>query len=296
MALLRRRSGSRGGADRGSDNPFTERGFIAAAAVLTVVLLSGATVLMSSPTPPPPPATGSSEASEPDATGVPQDAETAGTPSDLATDGACPELPAQDQSRPSAQPPDTVWRDVDGMALPFSPRVGPAQTSGAVARCYAHTPAGAVFAAIQGAWRYQRARDWGAIAQYVLAPGPGRDAYIRQRTDRTGPNAAPFTPDQVVGIPQAVGFRVVSYAPERAEIDVVNAPVSAGLGFHVVWTVEWSGADWRLVLGADGAAPRGTEVQMSDAFVPWDQESMASAFPVGPGADESEPTGPPPTG
>jgi hypothetical protein len=284
---------------RPGENPFTERGFIAAAGVLTVVLVSGAAVLL---TDPPPPATetdaGTSgapaaEGDAGDGTETDDAAEPAGepaSPGDSAADGSCPELPAQDQARPSGEPPGTVWQNVDGQLLPFSPRVGPAQSRGPVARCYAHTPTGAVFAAVQASWRYRRSEDWGAMAQFTLAPGPGRDAYIRQRTDGAGPNGTPYRPPaDDVGTPQPLGFRVVSYTPEQAEIDVISSPLSSGLGNHTVWSVVWSGNDWRLVLGGNGEAPPASPVKETDAFVAWDPASMASALPPGP--DEARPDG-----
>lgn len=299
MAFSRRRAERA----RAGESPFTERGFIAAAGVLTVVLMSGAAVLL---TDPPPPAAETNAAPGAETGGAPTPGGPAGdgtgadgtaepadepaSPGDVPADGSCPELPAQNQDRPSGEPPGTVWRDVDGRLLPFSPGVGPAQSRGSVARCYAHTPTGAVFAAVQASWRYRRSEDWGAMAQYTLAPGPGRDAYIRQRTDGTGPNGTRYRPPaDDVGTPQPLGFRVVSYTPERAEIDVISSPLSSGLGDHLVWTVVWSGNDWRLVLGGNGEAPSAAPVTESDPFVAWNPASMASALPPGP--DEARPDG-----
>lgn len=285
MAVLRRRSGSRD--RRVGESPFTERGFIAAAGVMAVVLMSGAAVLMTDPAPPPASGAGSPPATDAGTEDAPSDGlvtESAAAPGDLAEDGSCPELPAQDQERPSGQPTGTTWRLVEGRLLPFSTHIGPAQERGEVARCFAHTPTGAVFAAVQATWRYQRATDWAAIAQNTLAPGPGREAYVQQRMTGTGPNAAPFSPAPNAGTPQPLGFRVVSYAPERAEIDVVSGQ-DRGFGDHAVWTVVWSGNDWRLLLGSGAEPARGAPGKEDDAFVEWDQTSMASAWNPGPDAE-----------
>src|SRR5262245_47638142 len=58
--------------------------------------------------------------------------------------------PAADEAPPDAWalPADARWIDVAGVKLPVSSATGPAQTVAGLARGFAHTPAGAVVAAL----------------------------------------------------------------------------------------------------------------------------------------------------
>lgn len=276
-----RRSGGTG------DNPFTERGFVLAGAAVAVVVVAGAAVLVMGP--PDPAASQATPSDGTTRTSVPLD--TPGTvPDDAAAQpggvpgaaGSCPQLPSSDAELPSSAPADAEWRTTDEVPLPYSPTAGPAIVTDMFARCYAHTPTGAVLAAIQTSRRYRAEPNWGAVAQFLLAPGPGRDAYIRQRTDRTGPNATPGLPENPEDRAVVAGFRVPEHTADRVLVDVVTARLLGDAGTHSVWTMVWRDGDWKLELPADGAPPPQTPVRDGDPFVPW--------TPAGGGADPAYPT------
>lgn len=197
MALLRRRP--RAGRSVGpSESPFTERRFIASAAAVGVVVVAGVVVLMA---PPPPPAATSGSSTRPlnpgaatrGSTADPESGRGSGGSSSpggrpgLQPDGTCPP-PAQQGTEPAvSQPAGTQWQAVDSYLLPFSATVGPAVVDADIARCYTRTPAGAVFAAVHGSWRYQRTSDWGPPHSTCSHRGP--DARRTSRNVR--PAAAP---------------------------------------------------------------------------------------------------------
>lgn len=163
---------------------------------------------------------------------------------------------------------------MDSYLLPFSASAGPAVVDGDIARCYARTPIGAVFAAVQSTWRYQRTSDWGAAAQHLLAPGPGRDAYLAQRAARSGPNAQPVPPASGDDSPQPIGFRVLEQSPDRVRVDLLTMPFEGGQRTHNVWNVLWVDGDWRLEVPEGGRPPSPTTAADDDPFVEWDSTTM----------------------
>ncbi len=255
------------------------------AAVMAIVLVMAIVVFFTgSPSQPAAPSSDEADsaapfddAEDPDDTGEADSANapvvTTPSPRTTAVDGPCPELPTDDRASPVTQPDGTLWIQTQETLLPYAPNVGPAVATDEMARCYAHTPTGAVFAAVQAAWRYRRSENWGTVAQHLLAPGPGRDAYIAQRTARTGANATAGPPGESDdgGVPLDIGFRVTEYTPERARIGLVNQRVGgAGPPMHTVWTVVWTGGDWKIELPAGGAAPPSERLPDTEPYISWD--------------------------
>ncbi|MEU8132471.1 hypothetical protein [Streptodolium elevatio] len=258
----------------GGESPFTERGFVLAAGVVFLIVLAAGFVMLSGP--PTPPSEGESASAMPTSVRLGSGQATVSTPpstAPVARDGSCPALPADDVESPIAQPRDTEWRITLDVPLPYSPTAGPAVVTDSTARCYARTPTGAVFAAVQASWRYRWDEDWGEVAQHLLAPGPGRDAFIRQRTEHTGPNASAAVPGDPEDREFAAGFRVLDYTPDRVRVDVVNRALAGSLGTHTIWTLVWIDGDWKLELPPDAAPPPPTPVREEDAFVAWDLDS-----------------------
>ncbi|UGQ09018.1 hypothetical protein LO772_18790 [Yinghuangia sp. ASG 101] len=280
MALLRRRS--REGDRLGEQSPFTEKGFIASAAIVGLVVVAAVVTLMADPSDPTAASSGATSAApstagetNPTTGSAPSAADREpGIPTALRPDGTCAP-PASSGTEPPVSPPqDTRWQDLDGYLVPVSASVGPAAIDGLIARCYARTPMGAVFAALNGSWRYQRTSDWGAAAQHLLAPGPGRDAYIRQRSAATGPNARPQPIPTGDDVPQPRGFRVLDQSLDRVRVDIVREPFEGGPSTHTEWTVVWVDGDWRLELPANGEPPPSAPVNPGEPYVAWDPASL----------------------
>ena len=137
---------------------------------------------------------------------------------------------------------------------------------GAIAAGYAHTPVGALVATANIMYRYGLAPDsqWRAVAQSMLAPGSGRNAWIRARS------AAPQgeSPAPAGTYTQIVAFQFVSYSPSDAVTQVVTRDASGTLQVsneHVSWVID----DWRLVLAANGGASNTQQIDSLVGFIAW---------------------------
>ncbi|TDD56393.1 hypothetical protein E1286_01800 [Nonomuraea terrae] len=180
--------------------------------------------------------------------------------------GRCPATSgAASRTLPTQPPDDVVWTVFHGVAEPASREHGPHRKEGDVNRCHTRTPTGALIAAWQIATRFVLADDWRRVVRLQVMPGPGRDAYVAQRsrvrTD-TGRTAG--------GYGQLAAFAIASYTPDVATVQLVSRFAATGhLQVNTV-TVVWSGDDWRLRLQPDGSiSPSLQAVTSLAGFVPW---------------------------
>jgi len=189
-------------------------------------------------------------------------------PARLVTPPAVPAAvaPVADPRAPTAPPADVSWQVWHTLALPWSRSAGPTLAQGDAVGGFAHTPTGALLAAVQAAGRKVAATDagWRQVAATMLAPGPGRDAWQAARaraTLATDPPAGTFA--------QVAGFQFLSYTPDDAVVQLVTRGVDGGfgvVGLHVVW----QDGDWRLVLAPDGGDATSQQRAASLAgFVAW---------------------------
>ncbi|NUU26457.1 MAG: hypothetical protein HOV68_33875, partial [Streptomycetaceae bacterium] len=200
--------------------------------------------------------------------GVPQaaDAPQAG-PADPAQD--CPPLDGGAAGVPAQQPSEIAWVDYRGLALPSSPVSGPATTEGSVARCFAHSPTGALLAVAQISAHALLAPDWRTVADLQLLPGPSADAFVTRMTSMLG-TAPPASTGDVTGLLQPAGFKVLAYTDQQAVIALAFASEGKARVQTTVYTVVWGGHDWLLQAEPDGQV--GAMTQRSavlDGFVPW---------------------------
>lgn len=148
--------------------------------------------------------------------------------------------PGSGQSVPDSTPPGVRWTLFQSTWIPWSRLDGPAVVNGDIARCYAHTPVGALIAGAQISARLATASNWQAIAAQQIVPGPGRDKLWAVTASAT---ASP-QPGQCCG--RFAGFKFITYTPQAAVIDYVTS-FSEGLQATTT-TVDWSGGDWKLLL------------------------------------------------
>ncbi|KAB2344753.1 hypothetical protein [Actinomadura rudentiformis] len=149
--------------------------------------------------------------------------------------------------------------------MPFSPAVGPLDIQGDIARCYAHTPRGALIAAVQISVRLDRSTRWQKILEQQVVAGEGKAAYARVRASRQVPSDGEAA--------QIAGFRIVSYTPQTAVVETVSRDPARGARTARTTTVKWDG-DWKLAPTPEdstGSAPQvvNSLSERRDDVVPW---------------------------
>jgi hypothetical protein len=254
--------GARAAADE-PRTPWLRTGFVAAAAFIGfVAVIGGAVVLTSDPSDAAADATGAAAARPPAARTTGPPSSPAGGDTSADGDTSCPELADRHRQVPTAAPEGITWDLYGAVALPSSKASGPAVTGGDVARCYAHTPVGALLATSQISVRYLAADDWLKVTR-TQTVGAGRDAYIAQRTaaEETAPADGGGSAHG-----QIAGFRFVTYNDTTAVIQTVWRFPDGRLQAATT-TVLWRDGDWRLEYPAEPAAP--TPVSSLAGYAEW---------------------------
>jgi hypothetical protein len=231
-------------------NPFTKPGFIIAAA-LVVALIAAAVVIFLLP---------KGQGNAQPAPALAEPSSTSASPSASATAGAsvCG-LPASSETALGAAP-ETKWELVGTMAAPTDPRIGPGKTDDqGIRSCFAHTPTGALYAAVNLWALGSDPSKERAIAQQLAVKGPGRDAGMK------APQTA--APASAVKI-QISGFNV-SYTANQAVVELAFKADNGALA-SVRTTLLWQDGDWKGVV-ADNGAPLEEPRQVRDlsGFIPW---------------------------
>ncbi|MFJ4418805.1 hypothetical protein [Streptomyces sp. NPDC088925] len=226
------------------EGPFyTRRGWQISAAALVVLLGLGITTVITS---------GPDERDDAAPRAVPSPSPSSARPSSASPTGGCPDLPESDVIPTSG--PAVDW-DLEGpVILPSSPSTGPARIDerAGIARCYAHSPAGALVAAAQIGARYIVAPDWKRVMEEQTY-GPGRDEMIKARGEfmRTAPPASPVPGE----LGQIAGYQVVTYSPDTAVFQLV-VRFDTGELQESTATVRWEDGDWRYQLPEKSGVPQ----------------------------------------
>lgn len=245
---------------RGADPDRTRPGTAVTVAALTLLLLAATTVTL----------LGGDRSPAPTARATGPTAPAAGTgrgvDSDVAS-GAGPETAAQvDVVEPLLiAPEDVSWQLFMGVALPYSPTAGPAAVDGPVYSGFERSQSGALLAAVQLGTRYllTPAEGWREVLDRQVLPGAGRDAFAVNRAG-ADPQAPPGTYGQIAG------FRVVTFTPDVAVVQLVSRFPTSGVLQVTTTTVRWVGRDWRLQLQPDGGtSPTAQAAPSLDGFVVW---------------------------
>lgn len=181
----------------------------------------------------------------------------------------CPQLPGGAADVPGREPAEIEWRPFRGLDLPVSVSSGPVIEQGNVARCFAHTPIGALLAAMQISVRAEFAPNWNDVVTYQLVPGPGADAYRTRMRSLIGPFETGLI-GKISGRLPPAGFKFLGYTPEQAVIALAFGSEGGAQVQTSVYTVVWSGGDWLMQAQPDGAL--GALAQRSaslDGYVHW---------------------------
>jgi hypothetical protein len=230
-------------------NSFRRGGFLAAAGFLVLVIAFAVAVVVTNDGGGAPPA--KQTTSPPASASSAPPAATGCHPTDT------------DQQIPQTAPAGIEWSVIKSEAVPTSRTAGPLAVDGDVAGCFAHTPTGALIAALQIEARHLLCDDWKRVTEQQVMPGPGRDAFEKRRATITGDTTDPGTYGQVAA------YQFVTYTKDTAVIQFVSRFTDGTMQVSVL-TVVWSNGDWRLQLQPDGAdSPSSQAVQSLDGFVPW---------------------------
>ena len=232
------------------DDERRNRSVLAAAALVTIVALLAAWLIWP-------------RGSESPAPGVkaPEAPGGAASPKEAGANG-CPDMPSGDEV--PTTPPPVRWEVFNGAVLPVSDEHGPAVVDGAVARCYAHTPTGALIAAVQIDYRALVDPGGGVeVARKQTVPGEGQEALVTALRERGRPGSA--APGELC---QVAGFRFVNYTPEEAVIAIATR-----CGEKIQLTedrVQWRNGDWHQVLEPDGSSsPTAAELADLSGMTVW---------------------------
>ncbi|MBD1540373.1 hypothetical protein HC749_19700 [Arthrobacter sp. S13_S34] len=232
-------------------NPFTKPGFIIAAA-LVVALIAAAIVIFllpkgqgnAQPAPAPVESSGSATISPNASAGADQ--------------SICGLPPAPETALGTA--PETKWELVGTMAAPTDPKIGPGKTDDqGIRSCFAHTPTGALYAAVNLWALGSDPSKERAIADQLAAKGPGREAGMKAPQ-----TAAPTSSVKV----QIAGFNV-SYTANQAVVELAFKADTGALA-SVRTTLLWQDGDWKGVV-ADNGTPLEEPRQIRDlsGFITW---------------------------
>jgi hypothetical protein len=150
-------------------------------------------------------------------------------------------LPAGNQNIPQLAPPaGTSWGQVGAMSVPqASTTLGPEHISGLWNTCFAHSPSGALLAALN------------FYAEGTAAPS----GQVYRRLAVNAPAAALRTASnldaEAGGAVQIAGYKYDSYAPSEAQVTVaVQGP--KGAYEAIATTMTWVGTDWRYQFPPNG--------------------------------------------
>lgn len=145
-------------------------------------------------------------------------------------------------SAPATKPSGLRWESFQGIRLPVADQ-GPTRIDGAVATGFERLPAGAALAAIHATARMSVATDaqWIAVAQHMLAAGPGRDAWATSRAQIS--ITTPIAADP----PAVLGYRITLYTPDGVDLDIYTVHPDNSLTSNTS-RVRWQTGDWRLEL------------------------------------------------
>ncbi|MFI9724535.1 hypothetical protein ACIHFE_33735 [Streptomyces sp. NPDC052396] len=235
--------------------PFRRRGFIAAAVFLGLVAVLAIVVITTD-------SSGKSNTPAASESQPSTGARPAPASSPAVTGNSCG-LTDTNQTPPTSTPKGVTWQLIKGDAMPTSPSAGPGKIEGPVARCYAHTPLGALIAASQIGDRLGVASNADAIqilkAQAV--PGPGVDRGLKELA---GPEVGTGTADG-----QLAAFQFASYTPDTAVINLVSR-MNNGTYNVATFTVKWMDGDWKLQLQDNGAdSSNVSQVTSTAGYIPW---------------------------
>ena len=168
----------------------------------------------------------------------------------------------------TSAPENVEWEFLGGIAAPKSTEHGPGivdeQTG--VRSCYSHTPEGALLAVTGMLAASGNTELLIETTRALVLEGPGKQQTLDSLEDRLDGGNTSSVPIEVAG------FRLLSYSPERATVEVVLAADSSEGGIYQTTAsdIVWSDGDWYFNLDADGSGgPIDGQITDLSGYIPW---------------------------
>lgn len=163
-----------------------------------------------------------------------------------------------------------MWQLVYNIPMPFSTSDGPTKVADKVASGYAHTPQGAVLAAIDGMSRCSVQGDNVAVACFEqrLTDGPGMEK-LREAAFILGPAPRQLVPG--ASLPPLAWAKVLNYADDYMAVELAQRdPRTGTTPTYVVYPVEmvWVDGDWKVKATNNSQHAR-EGVRSLDGFTRW---------------------------
>jgi hypothetical protein len=230
-----------------SGSPWSQRGFVLAAAFVGGLMLIGLVLLVK------PGGDGDSNGG-----GAKQNA-TAPTPVRKDPNASVCGLPAGSQQVPAVAP-ETQWELVGTIAAPTEPKsIGPGIKEGKRRLCFAHSPAGALFAAVNFIAVAGRSPNDTALMRELTAEGAARDELLRQGSEPSDPSFRI----------QVAGFRMDAYAATETTVDLAFRTSERGALIHMTLPLRWQAGDWKAVIVTAETPFVVERLQNLSGYVPW---------------------------
>ncbi len=168
-------------------------------------------------------------------------------------------LPNGDQDIP-LKGPEAEWVLIDGVSMPTSDEHGPGVEEESIHSCFAHSPAGALFAYF--AFLADSASSDNAPADVfrsrVVDDENSRERIATLEEYPRGPG------DQGI---DAIGYAVLSYTPTTVTINVAYESQEPQALVAMPATLRWQDGDWYVVIAASD--PPAAELDDLEGYVEW---------------------------
>jgi hypothetical protein len=232
-------------------SPWAQRGFILAAAFIAGLLLLGLALLLST--------RGNDSTGTGTNNGRSSSPPSANAPARKDPNASVCGLPPGSQQIPAVAP-QTPWELVGTMAAPTERKTfGPGIEQGKRRLCFAHSPTGALFAAVNFMAIAGRSPNDTALLRELTAEGRARDALLKEGS---APSDSSFRA-------QVAGFRVDAYSSDEATVDLAFRTSEQGALVHIALPLRWERGDWKTVIASEATPYAVEQLQDLSGFVPW---------------------------
>ncbi|MFI2373179.1 hypothetical protein [Streptomyces sp. NPDC018833] len=232
-------------------NPYTKPGFIASAGVIALIVALIPVLILTGGKDDPadenaPAVAGSAEAATPPAGNT-----ASSSPGREGTKPSCPAL--KDTTTDTASVADLApigltWNRFGPVNLPASRDAGPAVIKGGVARCYAHTPRGALLALANISVRSSNGPDWRKVVDQQVYPDEAQEAFEQGVAASHSDENSDYPS---ASSPRLAGYKMVSYTPDTAVLDLAFEDPS-GTVLTMLLTARWHEGDWKQQMSPEG--------------------------------------------